>query len=300
MPWRAMLLSAGLVLAAALPRPLAAETSATAPATVPAGLPPAVTGGEPPVDAPVVEAAPGTTAAETAATLASAGPAAVAPDATALRPGPGFAPPAMSLRPKLRDDIIPVARWQHRPEATRWTRAALRALKDHGTPLVQMVPGDIQTWCPAYPGAGPAQRRAFWVGFLSALTKHESTYRPEAVGGGGLWYGLLQILPSTARLYKCRARTGAELKNGSANLSCAIRIMAKTVPRDGVIHAYTKSKSRRWRGVSADWGPMRSASKRADMAGWLRRQSYCKPMRSVRPKARPEGTVAQSVEMSPG
>ncbi|MEL7164168.1 MAG: hypothetical protein AAGL96_01755 [Pseudomonadota bacterium] len=60
--------------------------------------------------------------------------------------------------------------------------------------------------------------------------------------------------------------------------------MAVTVPRDGVIHRRDST----WRGVSADWGPMRSASKRADMAAWLRRQSYCAPLDAVRPLARPQ------------
>jgi len=198
------------------------------------------------------------------------------------------------LRPRARNETVPHARWSHRPEARLWTRAALSALSDHGRPLVSMVPGDILDWCPAYPLASPDQRAAFWVGFMSALTKHESTYRPEAVGGGGLWYGLLQILPSTARLYKCRARNGAALKNGAANLSCGIRIMAKTVPRDGVIHAYSKSYKRRWRGVSADWGPMRSATKRRDMARWLKAQGYCTPLASTRPKARPDGLAEKS------
>lgn len=193
------------------------------------------------------------------------------------------------LRPRARKEALPQARWSHRPEAALWTRSALAALGDHGQPLVTMVPGDILDWCPAYPQASHDQRAAFWVGFISALTKHESTYKPHAVGGGGLWYGLMQILPPTARLYKCRARSGAALKNGSANLSCAIRIMARTVPRDGVIHAYTKSYKRRWRGVTADWGPMRSSTKRRDMARWLKAQSYCQPLSSKRPRIRPEG-----------
>ena len=78
--------------------------------------------------------------------------------------------------------------------------------------------------------------------------------------------------------------TGGELKNGAANLSCAARIMAHTVLRDGVIHGY---KGRKGRGVTADWGPMHSAAKRRDMAGWLRRQAYCAPIRNVRPRLRP-------------
>ncbi len=189
-----------------------------------------------------------------------------------------------TLRPPARTAQLPRTRFQHKRGHALWTRAALSALKDHGQPLVDLVPADIKNWCPKYPTATDAERRAFWVGFMSALAKHESTYKPRAVGGGGLWYGLLQILPSTARGYKCNVGTGEALKNGAANLSCAVRIMATTVPRDGVIHGY---RNRKGQGVTADWGPMHSAPKRRDMAGWLKRQTYCKPLDATRPKPRP-------------
>lgn len=183
--------------------------------------------------------------------------------------------------PAGREGNLPRTRWEHKgAQGQIWTRAALSALKTHGRVLTDMVPRDIDAWCPAYPDADANGRRAFWVGFLSALAKHESTYRADAVGGGGKWYGLLQILPSTARGYGCRAGSGTALKHGPDNLSCAIRIMARTVPRDGVV-------SHGMRGVAADWGPFHSRSKREDMRAWVRGQSYCKPISSVRPKARP-------------
>jgi hypothetical protein len=206
-------------------------------------------------------------------------------------PGPALAAPSQmsaarstqlyGLRPPARSANLPRTRWQHKAGNALWTRAALSALKSHGKPLVDLVPADIDSWCPAYRTGGDVQRRAFWVGFLSALAKHESTYKAQAVGGGGRWYGLLQILPATARGYKCNAGSGEGLKSGAANLSCAVRIMARTVPRDGVIHGPGG------RGVAADWGPMRSARKRSDMAGWLKKQAYCKPLNATRPRARP-------------
>ncbi len=188
---------------------------------------------------------------------------------------------ASVLRPPVRSANVPRTRWEHMDGNKVWTRAALSALKAHGKPLVDMVPGDIDLWCPSYRTAPDANRRAFWVGFLSALAKYESTYKPWAVGGGGRWFGLLQILPGTARSYKCNVGTGEALKNGAANLSCAVRIMAHTVPRDGVIHGSGG------RGVAADWGPMRSAAKRAEMARWLKQQNYCKPLNATRPRLRP-------------
>jgi hypothetical protein len=185
------------------------------------------------------------------------------------------------IRPPAHRPRLPRTRWQHKAGHALWTRAALSALKDHGKPLVDLVPADIADWCPKYPQAKPAERRAFWVGFMSALAKYESTYKAEAVGGGGKWYGLLQILPATARGYKCRVGTGEALKDGGANLSCAARIMAVTVPRDGVIYG------RGGRGVAADLGPMRSAAKRQEMSAWLKQQSYCAVLDGLRPRARP-------------
>lgn len=193
----------------------------------------------------------------------------------------------VSVFPPARTAQIPRTRWDHRSESALWTRSALSALKQHGAALVETVPRDIGDWCPAYPTASAEKRRAFWVGFLSALAKYESTHRPHAVGGGGRWFGLLQILPGTARGYGCRARTGRALLDGPSNLSCAIRIMTRTVRRDGVV-------SRGMRGVAADWGPLVSRSKRHEMMAWTTSQKYCTPLSSVRPRVRPAGwTPAQ-------
>ncbi|EKE45492.1 transglycosylase SLT domain protein [Oceaniovalibus guishaninsula JLT2003] len=200
-------------------------------------------------------------------------------------------PAAGDIRPQPRPaaEPIPAARWDHRAESERWSRAVLHALDTHGKRLIEETPRDADEWCPGYADADRPQRRAFWVGFLSALAKHESTWKPKAVGGDGRWYGLLQILPATARGYGCRAGSGAELKSGAANLACAVRIMARTVPRDGVIDA----RSPRWSGVAADWGPLRSELKKADMIGWLRGQDYCTIAASPRPRLRPETQIVE-------
>jgi len=149
-----------------------------------------------------------------------------------------------------------------------------RALKAHGAPLLSQVPGDIATWCPGYVQASEDERAAFWAGMLSALAKHESTWNPAAVGGGGKWFGLVQIAPATARSYGCAAGSGSALKDGVANLSCAVRIAARTVRRDGVVAAGM-------RGLAADWGPFHSARKRNEMAARTRSQSYCQPRQSA-------------------
>ena len=198
------------------------------------------------------------------------------------------------VRPIPRKDHIPRARWDFRPEGRLWTRTTLEALKGHGMPLLSMVPRDIADWCPNYENNDLDKRAEFWNGFLSALAKHESTWKPRAVGGGGLWYGLTQILPGTARGYKCRVGTGEALKNGSDNLSCAVRIMAFTVPRD---NAVARKANGRLGGVAADWGPMTKAGKRKEMASWLRKQKYCKLLSDTRPVPRPR-EIAQRVPLA--
>lgn len=206
---------------------------------------------------------------------------------------PASAEDVRPVGPRPATDMIPVAKWDHRSESDLWSRAALKALRTHGRDLVENVPEDMARWCPGYGTAPSDTRRAFWVGLLSALAEYESTHRPRAVGGGGKWFGLLQIAPATARDYGCRAGTGEALKSGSDNLSCAVRILSETVPRDGVIHARTP----RWSGVSADWGPMRSAEKRQDMRNWLRAQDYCQMHSSLHPGTKP--VVPESLELGP-
>lgn len=159
-----------------------------------------------------------------------------------------------------------VTRWDHRPEAETWNAAMIEALQQHGAPLISLVPTDIDDYCPSYPEASEDDRRAFWVGLFSALAFHESTWNPKAVGGGGLWYGLVQIDPRSARWFGCEATTGAALKDGVANLRCGVRIAAKQVPRRGTVS----------RGMR-DWGPFHNASKRAEMASFTRTQAYCTP-----------------------
>ncbi len=164
---------------------------------------------------------------------------------------------------------LPVMAWDHRPESKEWTDATLTALRSHGAPLLTEVPLDIGTWCPGYAEATQEERAAFWAGMLSTLAKYESTWNPDAVGGGGRWFGLVQIAPATARSYGCSAGSGSALTDGASNLACAVRIAARTVRRDGVVAAGM-------RGLAADWGPFHSSRKRTEMAQWTSSQSYCK------------------------
>ena len=177
--------------------------------------------------------------------------------------------PSVSTRGALQDDFP--MRWDHIPTAPEWEAAGLAALDSHAAALPALVPDDIDSWCPAYETGDEDQRAAFWLGLVSALARHESTWQETAVGGNGRWYGLVQISPATARGYGCQATTGAALLEGAANVSCALRIWAQTVPRDGVV-----AQGRG--GIAADWGPMHpsQSTKREDIRAWVQDQPYCR------------------------
>ncbi|MEZ5912916.1 MAG: transglycosylase SLT domain-containing protein [Paracoccaceae bacterium] len=167
------------------------------------------------------------------------------------------------------DNDLPVTRWDHRPEAAKWTAATLTALESHGDGLLNVTPSDIGRFCPGYAKGDEDERAAFWAGFLSALAKYESTWNPRASGGGGRWLGLLQIDPRTARGYGCQAQTAEALKDGAANLSCAIRIASVQVARDGMVAGNGRQ------GFGRDWAPIRDARKTSEIAAWTRVQEYC-------------------------
>ncbi len=164
---------------------------------------------------------------------------------------------------------LPAMGWDARPESAQWTTATLAAVARHDSVLAGAIPADIATWCPGYPTAGLVDRRAFWVAVLSALAKPESSWNPAASGDGGRYIGLTQISPRTASANGCEATSVTALKDGAANLRCAVKIMARQVGQDGVVAGTGRQ------GLGRDWGPFNKAEQRAQMAGWTSRQSYC-------------------------
>jgi hypothetical protein len=166
--------------------------------------------------------------------------------------------------------VMPPMQWDARPEASQWTRDTLTALQTHDPVLAEAVPADVGAWCPGYATASLEDRRAFWAGLMSAVARYESSWNPQAAGGGGRYIGVMQISPVSADYHQCEADTVAELKNGSDNLECAAQMMAKAVARDGLVVGGGN------RGIGRDWMPFRDAGKRAAMAEWTRTQPYCK------------------------
>jgi hypothetical protein len=164
---------------------------------------------------------------------------------------------------------MPAMRWDARPEAAEWTRATLIAVAEHDDVLASRVPADIAAWCPGYKKASMMERRSFWAGLLSAVSKYESSYNPNASGGGGRYIGLLQISPRSAAQHNCTATSAKALKNGVANLQCGVEIIAHAVGSDGVVAGKGN------RGAGRDWGPFSKAKYRNEMSAWTSSQSYC-------------------------
>jgi Transglycosylase SLT domain len=176
------------------------------------------------------------------------------------------------LSTQSRDEmsfVAPPMQWDHHPEGVEWTESTLVAVSTKDSLLSDRVPADIETWCPGYAKADVEERRAFWTGLLSAVAKYESTWNPVASGGGGRWIGLMQISPRSAANYGCEATSAGALKDGEANLECAVEIMSEQVAKDGLVAGGGN------RGIGRDWAPLRNEQKRASMAAWTREQPYC-------------------------
>ena len=182
---------------------------------------------------------------------------------------PAKLPSLPSLASILPPSVAPAMRWDHRPEAAEWTARSLAAIAAHDDVLAARVPADIVGWCPAYEEKGIKDRRAFWVGLLSAVAKYESSWNPAALGGGGRYIGVMQISPKSAKNYGCAATSAKALKDGAANLECAVEMLAYHVARDGVVAGKGN------RGIGRDWMPLRKSDKRGAMAAWTSGQSYC-------------------------
>jgi len=163
----------------------------------------------------------------------------------------------------------PSMRWDAHPEAAAWTVNTLVAVAQEDAALAQRVPADIARWCPGYEEGSLTERRAFWAGLISAVGKYESSYNPRAAGGGGRYIGIMQISPRSAANYGCDATSASALKDGVANLECAVEMVAHHVEKDGVAVGNGRQ------GIGRDWMPFRKANLRNEMEAWVKSQPYC-------------------------
>ena len=164
---------------------------------------------------------------------------------------------------------LPAMRWDSAAKGAEWTAEALAQVAEHDAELTNLIPKDIDVYCPGYAQASTEDRRAFWVPIISATAKYESGFNAKAIGLHGRYVGLMQISLATARHSGCDATTTATLKDGAANLSCTIEIIAPRVAADGMVAGNGN------KGIARDWGPWAKARTRATIAKWTRAQEYC-------------------------
>lgn len=136
------------------------------------------------------------------------------------------------------------AAWSEKNRDGSWTRMTELAVAQ--SPLVKLVPADVQSFCPLYASLPQQQRSKFWVALFSAMAKPESNFIPQsfyqekfkdAKGRRVVSRGLLQISHESANQprYACNIKQPHSLHDPKVNLSCGVKIMSKWVKTDGVI-----------------------------------------------------------------
>ena len=173
------------------------------------------------------------------------------------------------------------AAWAGKNPDGGWTRAAESAVANSVLP--RQVPADVASFCPNYPKLTSHERRKFWVGLLSAMSKPESNFRPHSryqekfndrQGRPVVSRGLLQISQESAnqRRYNCDIRHPQLLHDPVINLACGVRILALWVSQDGVI----ASPMHQVKGGGRYWSTLRSSNgKVAAIADFTRQLPFC-------------------------
>ncbi len=126
-----------------------------------------------------------------------------------------------------------------------WTYLAEASVQN--TSLADLLPDDIDQFCPAYAVLRQPSRIRFWVALLSAMVKHESNFDPgttytessirDSSGQPVVSRGLLQLSYESARQarYGCEVESEQDLHDPAVNLACGARILATWVDNDGLV-----------------------------------------------------------------
>ena len=181
------------------------------------------------------------------------------------------------------------AAWAQKNQDGSWTRAAESAVAN--SPLIRLNPADITQFCPNYPKLAKPDRRKFWVGLISAMSKPESNFKPEATyrerfrdgkGKPVVSRGLLQISIESAnqKRYDCDIRSPALLHDPVINLACGVRILSKWVSTDGVI---ASRNTQQHQGGGRYWSTLRTQNgKVSAIAEFTRGLPFCGPRQQQR------------------
>lgn len=172
-------------------------------------------------------------------------------------------PPPTIEPPKNEDKTAPL--WESKKvDGTKWTEHANYALDSLGKNMLGVVPADSSTFCPNYKNLTYEQRKEFWVYLISAMSRYESNFNPDAryqenfkdsQGEFIISRGLLQLSIESSQGYQCGFSKAQELHDPYKNLSCGIRILDRWMERDGRIAGKVGNA---WKGGARYWSVLRT------------------------------------------
>ena len=138
------------------------------------------------------------------------------------------------------------AAWKLVNKDAEWTRISKITVKH--TNLINLIPKDIDKFCPNYQNLNSDEKAKFWVGLISIVTKPESNFDPRQTytektifdknGKNVVSRGLLQISQESANAYGCNIQQEKDLHKPEINLNCGAKILSKLVTKDQVIGTY--------------------------------------------------------------
>lgn len=150
-----------------------------------------------------------------------------------------------------------------------WTDASLAAVL--ASPLATVTPKDAKAFCPN--GMTPHN----WVHLMAAMARYESNFNTDEVylesfkGSDGkriISIGLFQISLSSGNAYGCKFKDQAALKDPIQNLKCAVLILSRWIPKDGVIALGSNNATAK--GGARYWSVLRTSGKLSSVKNTLK------------------------------
>ncbi len=169
--------------------------------------------------------------------------------------------PALNSESQILDyQALPSLAWENASKETRpWSLHIFQTLWENDSELLSQNPEDASEFCPTYGSLAKLQRLEFWAHLITAITKFESSYRPQLrylettlgldsiTGEPVVSEGLLQLSYQDSKIYKncqfvwnqdrelARDDPRKSILNPLINLTCGISILNAQIKNKGRI-----------------------------------------------------------------
>ena len=139
-----------------------------------------------------------------------------------------------------------------------WSVELLKLTRGHLRQLDKAT--DISLYCPKYLSLNEEKRSLVWGRLAVAIAKFESNYNPKSQmteSNGSVSQGLFQLTYGDRFCPQTKAE--GDLNDPFINMSCAVKLMADYVEKDGKVASggYTKYGSPPSRGLARYWSVIR-------------------------------------------